>query len=169
MIYIRVELWPFGDRTRARTLGEATVANVGGTDTRGTYDFKIMQADLKKVWKAARISNFPRKQLKAWDLLLAGLIATIGERLTDSTTGFASVDELSVSDLELRGLRKPVEGRPEYMEKLGVETDGDKTKTAGEGATCPSCGGKLNTSTNVPSCPKCGTKPFEENRTEKDD
>jgi DNA-directed RNA polymerase subunit RPC12/RpoP len=47
------------------------------------------------------------------------------------------------------------------MDKFGVQTDEDKTKTAGEGATCPVCASKLLENTNVPTCPKCGTKPFE--------
>ena len=50
------------------------------------------------------------------------------------------------------------------MEKLGVQTEQDKTKTASEKKTCPSCGTELVSNTNVPKCPSCGTKPFETDR-----
>lgn len=47
------------------------------------------------------------------------------------------------------------------MEKLGVQVDDSKTKTASEKKTCPECGAELLKNTNVPQCPNCGTKPFE--------
>ena len=59
------------------------------------------------------------------------------------------------------------------MEKLGVVIDDEKTKTAGEVKTCPSCGralpgnqqpGVLDANgENWPAwyCLNCGTKPFE--------
>lgn len=50
------------------------------------------------------------------------------------------------------------------MEKYGVDTNEEKTKTASEGKTCPECGATLKTGTNVPVCPNCGTKPFEEKK-----
>lgn len=38
MIYIRAEMWPKGDRTKARILGEATIENLGGgTRTKADY------------------------------------------------------------------------------------------------------------------------------------
>lgn len=50
------------------------------------------------------------------------------------------------------------------MEKYGVDTNEEKTKTATEGQKCPECGATLKTGTNVPVCPNCGTKPFEEKK-----
>lgn len=49
------------------------------------------------------------------------------------------------------------------MEKLGVETDVGKEKTASTEKVCPQCGSKLSSSdeVNVPKCEKCGTEPFE--------
>ena len=38
MIYVRVELWPFGQKEKARVIGEITVGNVGGTDELGDYE-----------------------------------------------------------------------------------------------------------------------------------
>lgn len=50
------------------------------------------------------------------------------------------------------------------MEKFGVliEED-DKSKTATDRKSCPSCGCQLRSleHTGVPLCPNCGTKPFE--------
>lgn len=41
MIYMRVEMWPMGLRSRARLLGEATLANIGGDAAHGDYDVKL--------------------------------------------------------------------------------------------------------------------------------
>ena len=46
------------------------------------------------------------------------------------------------------------------MEKLGVQYDEEKSKTASTWKACPSCGHSLE-SQNPPKCPECGTKPFE--------
>ena len=46
------------------------------------------------------------------------------------------------------------------MEKLGVVTEPEKTKTASAGSRCPACGQVLDQET--PNyCKNCGTKPFE--------
>jgi hypothetical protein len=49
------------------------------------------------------------------------------------------------------------------MDKLGVDEDGDKVKTANavQPNTCPDCGAPLDPESNVAKCPNCGTKPFE--------
>lgn len=49
------------------------------------------------------------------------------------------------------------------MEKYGVDTETDESKTASakENPQCPRCATPLNKKANVPACPKCGTKPFE--------
>lgn len=48
------------------------------------------------------------------------------------------------------------------MEKLGVETDSEKT--ASEGRTCPKCGQDVIRRGAVVKCPTHGTKPFEHER-----
>lgn len=88
MIFIRVEIWPHGNQDAKRTLGEAIIHNTGdGTSTRGTYayilsrrgGFKerrhrgISMADVGNVLKRGIITDFPRKKLLAWDLLLRAL------------------------------------------------------------------------------------------------
>lgn len=41
MIYIRIELWPKGQRAGARCLGEATICNVGGNEKFADYEVKL--------------------------------------------------------------------------------------------------------------------------------
>lgn len=38
MIYVRVELWPWGIKEKAKLIGEMTVGNIGGTDDVGDYE-----------------------------------------------------------------------------------------------------------------------------------
>lgn len=42
MIVVKVEIWPFGDKSQARTIGCMEIANVGGDLSKGEYkaDFK---------------------------------------------------------------------------------------------------------------------------------
>lgn len=49
------------------------------------------------------------------------------------------------------------------MEKLGVVTEEEKTKTASDRPTCPKCGKQLqwDPHRNGPWCENCGTEPFE--------
>lgn len=37
MIYVRVELWPFGAKERSLLVGEMTIGNVGGGKHEGDY------------------------------------------------------------------------------------------------------------------------------------
>lgn len=83
MLYVKIELWPRGDASKAKTLGEALIANTGkGTWTSGSYNalvskkggFKSKQIDMqrmqpKHVLREASIDDFPRKRLNAWHLL----------------------------------------------------------------------------------------------------
>lgn len=135
MIYIRIELWPGGDRRRARTLGEATIANVGGTAAVGDYEAKLMKspeyAKRPGVWKKARIEGFPRLRLGPWELLLAALTACIGDRLTRSSTRFEA-EPCTMDDSErvmVEALRRPVHGRPEPLALPGL---GDTRRQGGE-------------------------------------
>lgn len=88
MIYIRVELWPHGNRERMRLLGEATIANTGDSEDRanvGNYDVRLLNSpeyanpgNEGKVWMQGRVEGFPRKRLGPWDLLFRALMATVG-------------------------------------------------------------------------------------------
>lgn len=101
MMYIRIEMWPKGDRKRANILAEATVENIGGTKTRAGYlarlskrgGFKgpkgsyqdpelnrICKPAESSVWKSTEVHDFPRKALGIWDLLLRALHPLLGDR-----------------------------------------------------------------------------------------
>ena len=83
MIYIRIELWPRGDRSRKRLLHEAVIANDGTGDMstadyhaslskRGGFkcdDDRLARFDLKNVLRTAEVTGFKRKQESAWLLI----------------------------------------------------------------------------------------------------
>lgn len=97
MIYVRVELWPWGMRDRARLLGEATISNVGGDAARGDYEVRLsrtspggnpdrvgfqvpaeVSAGLppgKDTWRTAAVEGYPRLSLVVWHLIARALSA----------------------------------------------------------------------------------------------
>jgi hypothetical protein len=93
MIFIRVELWPGGDRSRARTLSEGIIHNTGGDHRVGEYEYlfsrvggfkatdrQLATADVKNVLRRGEIKGFPRLRLYAHDLLFRALRFAFGER-----------------------------------------------------------------------------------------
>ena len=86
MLYIRIEIWPFGKQERARLLGEMHIANTGESDVRsvGHYTTKIFRSpEYSKrpgVWKQGEVKGFPRLKLGPWDLLFRALRSTVGNR-----------------------------------------------------------------------------------------
>jgi hypothetical protein len=77
MIVVTTELWPGGDRSRARSLGCMAIAN-NGTSSRGTvgnYTVVIYKAGsipgtrTRTPWKSFTISGFRRKKFGVWYLL----------------------------------------------------------------------------------------------------
>ena len=100
MVYVRVELWPGGDRTKARLLQEATIANVGGDAERGDYAVGVSHSTTYKgngfadparpqpaeVWKAARITNHARK-LSPFHLVCKAVGAAIGVTMPTPADG----------------------------------------------------------------------------------
>lgn len=84
MIVVRVELWPFGDKTRARHLGTAVIANDGTGDPQtGNYWVKLYgKGEKRRLWRETVVADFPRKRLLVWDLLYRALKNVVGERNT---------------------------------------------------------------------------------------
>jgi len=97
MLYVRIEIWPRGNRKTSRCLGEATISNIGGDEQIGHYDVKLSKFSgfsLRKgnfddpegarvgrplassVWKQAKVLNFARKR-GPWPLLLKAIQATL--------------------------------------------------------------------------------------------
>lgn len=98
MLYIRVELWPRGDRSRSKVLGEAVIANVGGTATVGNYaanlsrrggfkarkeddgTFRVTLPRSSSIWKQTTVEGFKRRRFGPWDLLYRVLKSVVGDR-----------------------------------------------------------------------------------------
>ena len=70
-IVVKLELWPGGDKERARTMGILIIANDGtGTASRGNYDYQLLgkQAqDLKG--SPGQIKDYPKLRKHAWELV----------------------------------------------------------------------------------------------------
>ena len=87
MIVIKIEMWPCGDSTQARLLGEGRICNVGGTAQQGNYSVNLLKSpeyakegNIVKSWRKGTVTGFPRLKLGPWDLLLRGLVSAIGNR-----------------------------------------------------------------------------------------
>ena len=100
MLVCKLEMWPGGAESKARELGRVMIANVGGTQSVGTYEVQIPKsAEYAKrpgIWRRGRVNGFPRLRLGPIDLLLRALIACVGERSPSA-----------VSDLGPRDLADP--------------------------------------------------------------
>jgi hypothetical protein len=80
MVYVRIELWPRGDKKKAKLLGQAFIANdATGTSTRGNYK-AIMTDKRNRPFRAAIVKNFPRKVKNSFDLLKLILTASTSLR-----------------------------------------------------------------------------------------
>lgn len=80
MIYVKVELWPFGDRTKAKPLGEMYIANdATGSLTRGNYK-AILKNSVGRTFRACKVADFPRKRLNVYDLMFRVLRTAVGDR-----------------------------------------------------------------------------------------
>lgn len=70
MIYVRVELWPWGVKEKARLIGEMKVGNVGGTDVVG--DYEVQATDDRGTGFNGVVLDHDRKQ-SVWALLRKAL------------------------------------------------------------------------------------------------
>lgn len=81
MIIVTIELIS-GISGERRHLGTMTLANdATGSETVGHYNVTLSKwGRPNEPWRRGRVTNFPRKRLGPWDLLLAALRATVGGR-----------------------------------------------------------------------------------------
>jgi hypothetical protein len=88
MIVVKIELWPRGDRTKAREIGRTYIANVGGDVKRGNYDVAVCRkgstkcplvSDEIKATRRASVVNYPRKSYNVWRLIIRSLLAAFPE------------------------------------------------------------------------------------------
>lgn len=95
MIVIRIEMWPGGREEGKREIALAHIANIGGNGTVATYSCKFLKSaeysarNAGKVWRQGRVTDFNRKKLGPWDLLLRALVAVVGSRNPNAVTQLA--------------------------------------------------------------------------------
>lgn len=78
MLAIKIELWPYGDQSKAKVLGMCMIANDGtGDQETGNY-YAIFKDD--KCEKKSEVKSFPRLRLNAFDLLFRALRGAFGDR-----------------------------------------------------------------------------------------
>jgi hypothetical protein len=83
MIVVRIELW--SARTGAKKeLGVVVIDNIGGSKSRGDYRIRLARTWKRflagKLYREGRVNYFPRLSLGGFDLLLRGLLVTVGDR-----------------------------------------------------------------------------------------
>jgi len=81
MIVVKIELWPLGDQSKARTLGIANIANDGtGDPSNGNYKVALSHAGKffgkPGVYKSGEVKNFNRS-LSPYHLLMRALQACL--------------------------------------------------------------------------------------------
>ena len=76
MINIPINLWPYGDDMREKSLGRIVIVNDGtGTVDRGNYYVRIFDGNNRMI-REGRVIDWPRKSRPVFELVLAGLQAT---------------------------------------------------------------------------------------------
>lgn len=87
MLNIRIELWPYGDKSKAKVLGECRIANDDtGTRRLGNYTATIL-TPRGKVLTTGKVTGFPRLELDSWHLLRRVLQALLGDEPRREETG----------------------------------------------------------------------------------
>jgi len=81
MVVCKIEIWPHGDQSKARPLGQVVIINDGeGTPERGNYDVALSHGGIfygrKGAWKTGRVLQHLRK-LSPYHLLLSALKACL--------------------------------------------------------------------------------------------
>jgi hypothetical protein len=96
VIVLSADVWPGGDRSRARDMGTVLVWNIGGDADHGEYGYKLLKFNQRKkyehvlqdpdripasaCWRAGTIRAFPRQRQGPLDLLYRILHKSIGHR-----------------------------------------------------------------------------------------
>jgi hypothetical protein len=103
MLVIKIEMWPRGDASKARLLGEGRICNEGGDMKTGNYSVNLLKSpeyakdgNVGKSWRKGTVSGFPRQKLGPWDLLLRGLVSAIGSRNPGATFDAAVLCDVEI-------------------------------------------------------------------------
>lgn len=73
MIVVKVEMWPGGDKSRKRSLGSMSIANVSGNDKLANYIYELYGAK-GITMNSGNIMHYPRKRLHVFNLLYRILV-----------------------------------------------------------------------------------------------
>lgn len=82
MVVVRIELWPGGDESKARSLGTATITNnASGNDVNGNYDVALSHSgiyiDRPGVWRTGKVIGHCR-DLSPYHLVAKALANAAG-------------------------------------------------------------------------------------------
>ena len=77
MVVVKIELWPNGDKEKARTLGAMTISNDGtGDASSGNYDVGVCHGGSyfgkPGLWKRGRVRSF-RRSMSPYHLVARAL------------------------------------------------------------------------------------------------
>jgi hypothetical protein len=101
MLVIKIELWPRGDRTKAREIGRTYIANVGGDTERGDYEAAVCRRGTTsqlatdpdwyhrtpmpldpsgpKATRTGSVHDYPRQSYNVWRLVIRALLSCFPE------------------------------------------------------------------------------------------
>ena len=81
MVVVKIEIWPHGDESKAREIGRAQIANVGGTADVGEYECRLAHAERfahrSGWWKIGKLSGFKRRTSSPYHLVMLAFGATL--------------------------------------------------------------------------------------------
>lgn len=80
MLKVIIQLYPRGDESKATTIGEMEIANVGGTNSIGEYAVRLFKRGSKAVWKRGSVVAFPRLSRGPYDLVFRALANIVAGR-----------------------------------------------------------------------------------------
>lgn len=88
MIYLKLELWPGGDKSRAQDLGSAVIANESDLSPISSYSISLLKGkryspnNAGQVWKTGELHGWPRgsQSIGPWELLYLLLENALGNR-----------------------------------------------------------------------------------------
>lgn len=114
MLKVLILLYPRGDESKATTIGEMEIANVGGTVSIGEYAVRLFKRGSKAVWKRGSVVAFPRLSRGPYDLVFRALANIVAGR--NKVVNYPKVWELeeeSMANVEaMAAMAQEVSGLP---------------------------------------------------------
>ena len=128
MIVVKIEKWPGGNEEKAELLGQMVIHNDETSTDPVIGHYVIALSESGGAWRRSRVTNFPRTEGNALDLLFRALIRFIGHRNADDKP-----------DEETEGDHGAVEGDPlrPVIELHDLEGTGCEGKRGREGRIVP--------------------------------